>query len=574
MTFRKSLLASSILIASLGLAGCGGSSDSSSPTTTPTTPTTPTNTAPTAVTLTDAQQVFENAANLVVGTLAATDADANETFQFTVADERFIIEGTTLKLAAGVVLDYEQTKTITVPVTVKDSANNSFTANVEVAVVDEKDYDFVSRFDETKSSVDYSGQIARHILIKELFNYIKGDFKAHAASLPKAELLVELNKFYKIAEADYATIWEDKALTLTTTPGAKQQTLFAVSKSHKDLSGKIAGNDKSGQHKAWNEDTTTFVGWSGLAVNTPEGLVEHFFDLLADRALSQAITPNGKEVASHYVTADGLDLNQLIQKFLYGAVAFSQGADDYLDAGKGLDASNTQDSDKSYTKLEHQWDEGFGYFGAARNYLSYTDLELAAKSGRDEYKAGYQDTNLDGQIDFNSEYNFGNSTNAAKRDIGAEGIDLTKEAFEAFFAGRKLIADTQGELTAEQKIELEKFATTARVAWEKSIVGTVIHYINDSLKDLNEMKDGTYSAAKFEELAKHWSEMKGFALNMQFNPVSPLTDAQFAEVHALMGIKPVLGTAAEIEAYSADLIKARNILRDAYGFTESVAANW
>ncbi|MFM9597134.1 hypothetical protein ACKI1O_48190, partial [Streptomyces scabiei] len=93
----------------------------------------------------------------------------------------------------------------------------------------------------------------------------------------------------------------------------------------------------------------------------------------------------------------------------------------------------------------HQFDEGFGYFGAARNYLEYSDDEIAGKDGRDEFKAGYNDYSSDGQIDLASEYNWGNSTNAAKRDRGAEvRTDFTAAAMNAFIAGRKLINEAVG----------------------------------------------------------------------------------------------------------------------------------
>ena len=582
MILRKSLLATSILAATLGLTACGGSSSNDS--TAPTTPTTPTNSAPTAISITDAQAVTENLASAqVVGTLAATDSDAADTHTFTTEDERFVIEGTTLSVKEGVVLNFEAEPKIMVTVKVSDGTAD-FSQELEVAVTDEMDYDFVNK-DTGASSVSYSGQIARHVLIKEIYNYIASDaFVAHASSMTADELKAELNKFYKLTDEEYSAIWESKTLSVTTTPAAKQTTLYAVSESHKDLSGKIAGNDVKGQHKNWN-DGTTFIGWDGLETNTPEGLINALFDQLVERAQAvSAETPLGDEIDTKYVTADGVDLKQMIQKFLYGAVAFSQGADDYLDnatEGKGLLTDNTTIlTDKAYTNLEHQWDEGFGYFGAARNYLSYSDDEVAGKGGREGWQ-GYQDTNADGEIDFTSEYNFGNSTNAAKRDRGSDNTpDLTKEAFEAFFAGRKLIADNVGSaLTTEQAAELKATAKTAVIAWEKSISATVIHYINDTRTDLEDMKAGGYDVAKFETLAKHWSEMKGFALNLQFNPDTPFNDAghegMLAQVLGLKGNKTVIsGGTAAIEAYSAELLQARNILTEVYGFDADVAASW
>ena len=59
-------------------------------------------------------------------------------------------------------------------------------------------------------------------------------------------------------------------------------------------------------------------------------------------------------------------MHSYCKKFLLGAVAFSQGADDYLDddvAGKGLLVFGYIPAEgKKYSALEHAWDEGFGYF--------------------------------------------------------------------------------------------------------------------------------------------------------------------------------------------------------------------
>ncbi|CAM3952469.1 DUF4856 domain-containing protein [Pseudoalteromonas byunsanensis] len=576
MILRKSLLATSIVVATLGLTACGGSSSSDS-TTNPDTDTS-TNKAPTAITLTAQGDVNENVAGQVIGTLAATDADANETFTFTTEDERFKIDGTSIALMPKVTLDYEAEQEVSVDVTVKDKANNTFTQTLTFAVKDAQDYDFVNGTT-GESSVSYSGQIARHVLIKELYNYI-GGLTADAKNMTADELLAQLNKYYKIADTEYDAIAQ--GMTLTVVDESKQATLAAISGSHKDLSGKIAGNDAKGQHKVWS-DGTSFEGWAGLETNTPEGLINALFAQLVENVQAPSvITPNGKEIETLYVTADGVDLKQLTQKFLYGAVAFSQGTDDYLDnatEGKGLLTSNIIEGDAKYSDLEHQWDEGFGYFGAARNYASYTDEEVAGKGGRDDWQ-GYNDYNADDKIDLNSEYNFGNSTNAAKRDLGSDGVtDYSKDAFDAFFAGRKLISDNVGtELTDAQLDELKAYAVAATAAWEKSISATVVHYINDTVADLEEMKAGTYEADKFVTLAKHWSEMKGFALNLQFNPESPFNSeanaGKFAQMNELMGNKPVVGAEADMQAYIAQLQQARDILEQVYGFDADVVANW
>ncbi|MCG7533706.1 DUF4856 domain-containing protein [Pseudoalteromonas sp. OOF1S-7] len=605
MIFKKSLLATSILVATLGLTACGGSSSNdNNNNNNGQTPDQTTNAAPTAVTLkgkdADATEVTvtENMVAVEIGTLVVTDSD-DDTHTISVSDERFEIkEGGILALRAGEHLNYELEQEVTVTVTVKDSENEK-TFDVTFKVLDEMDYDFISRFEAGKSSVAYSGQIARHVLIKELFNYIKSDEFVTVSQKGKDAILTELNKIYAVSEENYESVWESRLLTVTTSePTALQTTLYAISSSHKNLSGKVAGNDAKGQHKGTWSQAEDFAGWDvevpeGNTTSVPELVVEQLFAMLAENAAlvnsGGAAAPGGDEIDTVYVTPTGVDLNQMIQKFLYGALAFSQSADDYLDygtEGKGLETDNTEAVDgKAYTNLEHQWDEGFGYFGAARNYMSYSDDEIAGKGGRDGFSAGYNDANVDGKIDFNSEYNFGNSTNAAKRDRGTAGnskpTDLTKEAFEAFYNGRKLINSTEGALSDAQMETLKGHAKAALLAWEKAIAATVVHYINDTTKDLQALKAGVtggeYTAADFATLAKHWSEMKGFALNFQFNRHSPFyaegNVGQFEKMHDLMGNQPVIEP-NDVDAYIEKLGQARDILQEVYGFDAENVANW
>jgi hypothetical protein len=62
--------------------------------------------------------------------------------------------------------------------------------------------------------------------------------------------------------------------------------------------------------------------------------------------------------------------------------------------------------------------------------------------------------------------------------------------------------------------------------------------------------------------------MKGLALALQFNPHSPLTDADFSTLNTLMGDRPVLAAAAPaaIDQYKQDLLTARGLLQTAYAF--------
>jgi hypothetical protein len=572
---KKSLLSVAVIASTLGLTACGGSSNDSSPTPTPTPSV---NRAPTDITL-SASNVTENVTGATIGTLSATDADTADTFTFTVNDNRFEIDGTTLKLTAENALNFEKEANVTISVTVTDSASATFGKDITVNVDDLLDYyDFESKAMPGESAVSYSGQVARQLLINDLFKLIGAElsdattFDTNSTFINREAVINALNSYFDVADYDVAS---QRTLLTTTTPSS-QTMLTEISSSSKDLVGKIAGNDATGQHKDWNSE---FAGWGAKGSTTPEGLVRTFFGMLADNAQTQLDgtvrqDPFGNDITNISLTSDGRDLKQLIQKFLSMSVSFSQGVDDYLDNdidGKGLLSDHT-DTEKAYTSLEHQFDEGFGYFGAARNYLDYSDEEVATKGGRDDWQL-YHDTNGDGSIDFNSEYNFGHSTNASKRDRGATvANDFSKQAMDAFLQGRKLLNDTAGvALTDGQKTELYGYRDTAVLTWEKAIAATVVHYINDVDADLGSIGTDDFSYA---DTAKHWSEMKGFALGLQFNKATPLSDTDFITVHTMIGDMPVLTGEVEVSAYRADLLIARDLLQAAYAFDAENAANW
>ena len=278
-----------------------------------------------------------------------------------------------------------------------------------------------------------------------------------------------------------------------------------------------------------------------------------------------------------YVTPEGLDLQQLVQKFMLMSVTFSQAMDDYLDSGtegKGLDASNERTQEDPYSGLEHAWDEGFGYFGAARDYGEYTDEEIAGAGGREGWSEGYHDTDGDGAIDLMAEYNFGASINAAKRDLGSsEGAktDFTKQAFDAFLRGRTIIHNAGDTLTSEEMSALEQERDQVAAAWEGAIAATVVHYINDVLA-IQHAASMDESAYVFTEHAKAWSEIKGFSLGFQFNPRSPMNEQnRFTRFHELVGDAPVLPSDGDqaISDYATRLLEARAILQQAYGFDDA-----
>jgi len=428
-----------------------------------------------------------------------------------------------------------------------------------------------------ESSVSYTGQVARQVLISELKKLIGSDELQNVAN--KAEALEKLNAIYEKGTTDttgnlVSTDVYSGGLTATavgislkTENAALVQATYADISGDKNLLGKTAGVDNALTY-------AEFIGWNVAEVavpgkdaatgerSKPYALIQQWFDEIADLAVDG-------DADTRYVTADGRDLQQLVQKFLLGAVTYSQAAEDYLNKNKGLRKQNSEadKEGKPYTSLEHQWDEGFGYFGAARDYNRYTDAENKAQQDHD--------SNGDGDIDLTSEYSFGHSVNAVKRDVGATVVtDFSRGAMDAFIEGRRIInanVGTNPEAGEGYHAEISEQAEIALNNWEKAVAATVVHYINDSVADLN-----NYGGTDFnvDDLAKHWSEMKGFALGLQFRPFALITEAQLVEIHDLMGEAPEFADQAEVDAYIVKLGEARDIMQDAYGFDAENVANW
>ena len=528
--------------------------------------------------------VDENEKGAEVGSISTNVLDSVKTYTYTTDDENFVISGNTLSLAAEYSFDYEDAQTVDVNITATDSSGTAVTKALTIVVNDLLDtYSFMSKLgDDTKSSVAYSGQIARHALIAEFNHFIANKLQTQlddGTLKTREEVLKELNKYFRTT----AEQWDNFPITFIENP---KQTHFAqLSSKRKNLDGKIAGRDQAGQDIDF---LTDFAGWAPKGDLTPEELVDVFLGQLADNAATvlsgaERTDPVTNKVIPVYVNEDGTDLKQLIQKFLLVSITYSQSAGDYLGAdyeGKGLTTDNVAEVKNGYTNLEHQFDEGFGYFGASVDYLAYNDKEIGGKvkseaDGRATYN-GKHDSNGDGEYDLLSEVIFGAASNAAKRDLGTAGnttpTDITTETMAAFIAGRKIINDNVGsDLTEEQLAALYVQRNKAIGGWEKALAATAIHYINDLNADLEPLKNG--EEFDFKTTAKHFSELKGFALGLQFNPFSKLSSADFVKVHDLIGAKPVL-VVTEVEQYQKDLIAARDILRDALEYDAENVAKW
>ncbi len=79
--------------------------------------------------------------------------------------------------------------------------------------------------------------------------------------------------------------------------------------------------------------------------------------------------------STRYISAKGLEYNQAVNKGLIGALMLDQMLNNYLGTAVLNEASNRADNDagtvasgKTYTTMEHKWDEAYGYlFGTSVN---------------------------------------------------------------------------------------------------------------------------------------------------------------------------------------------------------------
>lgn len=450
--------------------------------------------------------------------------------------------------------------------------------------------------------VSYSGQTARLVLQQKLTDYMvglveqEGEFDAVSQGL----------RFY--VTGDGADFTNHEFATKGGDPVIPGPTYGDIS-SGKNLDGKIAGGDGAGGGETSKLIDDEFFGWETGLDDTPLPieLVYSWMDALALEA-TDGVDPkitiaDGTEVniGTPLISKDGVHYRQLIQKFLSVSVNFSQGANDYLQTDFSSESSLAAYKDKTYSTGAHKFDEGFGYYGASRDLNDYTDDEAAGKGGRAEYGNGYYDSNGDGLIDLRGEFVFGHAQNCAKRDRkkNAEGVaytDFSKDAMDAFLVGRRILenAEAAGELTEAANEALQAQISIAAKTWEKCIAATVVHYINDVSADMADFSGENFADLdNFINLTKHWGEMKGFALGLQFSPLSPFRDGStdksvddMKRVLALMGDAPMMpngsqngqaaaGDSAEaITKYLSDLEEARTILAEAYAFDPEVVPIW
>lgn len=368
---------------------------------------------------------------------------------------------------------------------------------------------------DASTSVSYKGQIARHLLHNSLKKQAAmGDGNAK-------ELEMKMLAIYTGEGESDLSIGSPEGFKY------KQSSIDELSKG-KDLKGKT--------YKG------TIVGWPGNMTG-PE-LVEFMI---------------GKAAASEkgFDPLTGYDYQQLISKFVMGAVFYNQAVDNYLDEKL---AADTKPNDKpykdgaAYTGKEHVWDEAFGYFGVPAHVLSLSagDAYTIAKAKADVFAKA--DANGDGVVDLYTEMTYAHGYYAANADKGGKS-DYLHTITKAFIDGRQLITNAKGKaLSDDERKQLVDYANTISSNWELVIAEAAFKYAGSVYKDLQALEqavDENLDAAKvFRQYAKHWGELKGFTLALQTGKNNLGETA--TKLNRLIGFSPVLLGNTQVEGIDSE----------------------
>jgi hypothetical protein len=346
----------------------------------------------------------------------------------------------------------------------------------------------------------YTGQIARHTLHNSVKKLVS-----------KGASLEQTKAYFNGKETGRVIV----------DPVSKDE--FAVLQTHVD---KIStGKNLSGK------------AYKGLISGMPGGLTgAELLDLMLEKA---AATEKGFDPLTGY------DYTQLISKFTMGAVFYNQAVDNYLDEKLAADVnpnSKAYKEGKAYTGKEHVWDEAFGYFGAPTHTMKLTAAQVygIAKQKADSFaKADY---NNDGEVSLVTEMAFAHAYYAASFDKGGKTKYL-HTIFQAFLDGRNLISSANGEaLTDAQRSKLMSYAQVIKTQWQRLIAEAVFKYAGSVYGDIEKLEaaiEANGNAVKlYRNYAKHWGELKGFALALESGGVN--LGETGVKLNRLIGYSPVL----------------------------------
>ncbi|MFK8005571.1 MAG: DUF4856 domain-containing protein [Saprospiraceae bacterium] len=276
----------------------------------------------------------------------------------------------------------------------------------------------------------------------------------------------------------------------------------------------------------------TNAGWSGIyddskvmRSKTFEPVQATFDALLNDLATASQSMVAGAEGTAGVVTSNdgaknyllddkGVELGQVIEKSLMGALLYYQSAGVYFEPGK-IDTDNETVTEGKGTSMEHAFDEAFGYFGVPTDFPTNTD-----------------------NIVF-----WGNYSNGRDALLGSN-----KKIMDGFLKGRAAIS-------AKDIVARDEAIETVRTEWELVIAGTAIHYLNSGLANFDDLAIRSHGL----------SEAIGFIYSLQFSPTKSITNTQIEELLTLVGGSASILDSDLYNVTETNLNSAKDKLADWYG---------
>lgn len=213
--------------------------------------------------------------------------------------------------------------------------------------------------------------------------------------------------------------------------------------------------------------------------------------------------------STRYVNEQGLEYNQAVAKSLIGALMADQALNNYLspavlDAGenKSNNDNGVIEDGKTYTAMEHKWDEAYGYL-----YGTSADASTPnASIGSDDSFLNKYIGRVEGDADF---------------------AGIAEDIYKAFKLGRAAIVAKEYTVRDEQ-------AAIIRTKISEVIGVRAVYYLQQGKKAISQTTPDM--GAAFHDL----SEGFGFVYSLQFTRVANTSEPYF--------------TKAEVDAFITDLL--------------------
>ncbi|MFB6257647.1 MAG: DUF4856 domain-containing protein [Flavobacteriales bacterium] len=269
--------------------------------------------------------------------------------------------------------------------------------------------------------------------------------------------------------------------------------------------GVLSSTSKKLSNKTYPGDTSMFINWF-QEVETYSG-------------------NSSNVIGGYFVNADSVELKQVVEKGLMGACFYWQATDKYLE-DLGLDDNQNVVSGQG-TERAHHFDEGFGYFGAPKDFSASSPAEMGNSYTDEAWFWGKYCIEMDG------------------------ALDNLNTIFDAFLEGRTAIVN--GESSKRQNA-----VNTIEQEWEKICAASLVHYIKETKADIQ--NNDTAS------MIHHWSEGFGFHLSLKYNTDRIISMNDWNSVGNKLGSKP---NETSISKLDSALTKLQNV----YGFTSGEMQN-